>query len=1074
MISKEFQLQPGLNEIKVDPKFIGVPFLWQGRTLVGTDCVGLVWMFLKDNGIVKEDTDGSEYDKDWEKNDPQRLVKALVKVGRRIDKQEDLQPFDVILFKINGVVNHVGVYIGYNKFLHVHAGSNSAIGRLSTLWGKFFYCAVRPTEPGSNEELYKEIENIEVGAPVVAAIVAIVSIFTAVAAATGSVLVAALVTTVVAVASVVAIVTAPKPPKPNFGSSNPSVEGSPRYSSFGALQNTASSELPVPVLYGELKLFGNAIYQSEPGETVYRCDALCEGEVNSISTVKVNDIDITSLEGCSVTTYTGTTTQTVDSRFSSRVSGLRNLVYLALTLKSSDKLKGGFPTVSCLVQGSKIKTWNGSVWSAGTIYSDNPAACVRDFLINTRYGVGLNESLIDNASFGEVYDYCDVSVSNNDGGTEKRYILNYIIDVKRPATDILQDMCNCFGGFLIWAGNKLKLRVEKVENVVQNFTMDNIVEGSFSYQYTPKDSMINRLKVQYIDPTQNYTKVYAMAEDKIDQDERSAIEGGNGVFEKELSLLGVTKFSRASRIANYSLKSNKAAPIICKFKVGIYAIHCEPGDVVSVSHDVSDWVNKPFRIVNMKEEPNDEMSLVCKEYNDSVYDDSYGSGISIYSYGAPQLPTQPLGNVSNITLSESDLYVNKDGTVVSDILIGFTAPSTGLDYFSHYNIELKKGSGSYIPVGITGTTSFKISIVEALVAYQVRIKTVSIYGLLSSGIESSAFTPVGKTAPPGDVSYFSVLQEGDNLNFEWTSITDADVAGYEIREGISWQSAQFIVKTLPSENTHSLSTFNAGSKTYRIKSFDTSGNYSVNDTTDSIVLTAKPSSVVIGTFGQWSRFGEIIVSEKIQQSWVNAYDSTYNRRAYTIKTQNRWDGSGTWDNPSEANAWDRNIETAEGTWSTNVWDIGGVLQGLHTLDIRHLIGFGSSFTMEYRISDDTVTWSDWKLYVAGYISGRFMQFRGTIQAGDTNNNITTYHAVGTITLATSEQQQLNAVVASGGSTFAFSPNYTGLQSIVITTVGSSPLRPRITSQNVLGFAVILEDKNDVSQVGNINWRSMGY
>lgn len=278
MISKEFQLQSGLNEIKVDPKFIGVPFEWRGRTLEKTDCVGLVWLFLQDNGITKDDSDGSYYDKDWDKNDPQRMLKALIKMGKRIDKQEELQPFDIILFKVNGMACHVGIYIGYGKFLHIHFKANSAIGKLSA-WGRFFYCAIRPTETGNNEVLYKEIENIEVGLPIVWIFVQFV--------------IAVAVAVVVSMAAqAVLTALAPKPPKPDFGSSGSSVDGSPRYSSFGALQNTASSELPVPVLYGELKLFGNAIYQSDPGVIVYRCDALCEGEIQSIRDVRVNDTGI--------------------------------------------------------------------------------------------------------------------------------------------------------------------------------------------------------------------------------------------------------------------------------------------------------------------------------------------------------------------------------------------------------------------------------------------------------------------------------------------------------------------------------------------------------------------------------------------------------------------------------------------------------------------------------------------------------------------------------------------------------------------------------------------------------------
>ena len=84
MISETKLLSPGLKEIKVDSKFIGIPFEWKGRSVKGTDCVGLVWLFLKENGIVKDDTDGRTYDEGWDKEDPQRIVKALIKIGRRI------------------------------------------------------------------------------------------------------------------------------------------------------------------------------------------------------------------------------------------------------------------------------------------------------------------------------------------------------------------------------------------------------------------------------------------------------------------------------------------------------------------------------------------------------------------------------------------------------------------------------------------------------------------------------------------------------------------------------------------------------------------------------------------------------------------------------------------------------------------------------------------------------------------------------------------------------------------------------------------------------------------------------
>ena len=73
---------------------------------------------------------------------------------------------------------------------------------------------------------------------------------------------------------------------------------SPRYS-FGALNNTTTSELPVPVLYGSLKCYGNNIYQSEPADPITRVVSICEGEIESITNVLVNDVPIEDITGCS-------------------------------------------------------------------------------------------------------------------------------------------------------------------------------------------------------------------------------------------------------------------------------------------------------------------------------------------------------------------------------------------------------------------------------------------------------------------------------------------------------------------------------------------------------------------------------------------------------------------------------------------------------------------------------------------------------------------------------------------------------------------------------------------------------
>lgn len=215
---------------------------------------------------------------------------------------------------------------------------------------------------------------------------------------------------------------APKPATISFGFQG-ALGASPRYGQFGPLGNTISNELAVPVVYGKIKLAGNIIWQSDPGETVSRIVALCEGEIQAITDIRANDLRIETGQdapGCSATKYLGTTTQTVDSRIpavdaSGALLGanmnLRNLAHLAVTLVASEQLSGGDPTITSVVCGQLVETWTGTTWTTTKSFSRNPVAIVRDLLINDRYGLGIPKANLDEETFGAAYDYCEAVVS---------------------------------------------------------------------------------------------------------------------------------------------------------------------------------------------------------------------------------------------------------------------------------------------------------------------------------------------------------------------------------------------------------------------------------------------------------------------------------------------------------------------------------------------------------------------------------------------------------------------------------------------------------------------------------------
>lgn len=92
-------------------KYIGTPYRWGGTTPDGFDCSGFVRYVFNENGIPLG-----------------RSSHVQVQEGKPV-RLSDLKPGDLIFFKMRhrrrdrSHVNHVGLYVGNNKF--IHAASNS-------------------------------------------------------------------------------------------------------------------------------------------------------------------------------------------------------------------------------------------------------------------------------------------------------------------------------------------------------------------------------------------------------------------------------------------------------------------------------------------------------------------------------------------------------------------------------------------------------------------------------------------------------------------------------------------------------------------------------------------------------------------------------------------------------------------------------------------------------------------------------------------------------------------------------------------------------------------------------------
>lgn len=265
--------------------------------------------------------------------------------------------------------------------------------------------------------------------------------------------------------------------------------------------------------------------------------------------------------------------------------------------------------------------------------SSNPALAVLDFLINTRYGVGLPVPVMNVQSFADEAQFCDEVVSNETSVVppleapspftipEKRFKLDINLTEKKNALEHLMDMLATFRAFLVYQAGQIYLRIEKKEISQQSFTdqpevvSEGIIEGSFSFSEISSRERPNRVNVEFVRDDDGYRRDFAQASDEWDQDVRGE------VVEKTFTLLGIKRQTQARRMVQFFLDQAIFRRYLCKFRVGVGAMKAMAGDVIDVTHQVPGWVNKTFRIASIKEMENDELELGCIEYVYDVYHD---------------------------------------------------------------------------------------------------------------------------------------------------------------------------------------------------------------------------------------------------------------------------------------------------------------------------------------------------------------------------------------------------------------------------------------------------------------------
>jgi len=598
----------------------------------------------------------------------------------------------------------------------------------------------------------------------------------------------------------------------------------------GVLVNKESNIEPIPVIYGERRVGGVRVFVStknapggDPNEFLYIALAMAEGEVESIYDLYIDDVPITDSKYSGLYTYnvhTGADDQVYDPLLTEANAGwtsdhkLSGVAYIAIRLKWNSNVFSGVPDITAVVKGRKVYDPR----SANTVYSNNPALSIRDYLTNNRYGKGVPLSAIDDTAFSNAANDCDESVTfYPDGENGKIFECNTVLQTDETLFSNIEKMLMGCRGFLPYNQGFYSLIIDKSRSSVFAFDHETIV-GGISIQGETKENKFNRVLVKFANPVVDYQPDQAVWPEPGSTEESNFLAEDNGtLLVEEIALETITNYYAARDLARVILKRSRNA-LRTSFKATSEALQLSVGDVVTVTHETPGWDDKPFQVEAILLNYDGTCDVSLLEYDSTIY--TYDLAAEQKVYPDTNLPNPfSVAPPTNLAVV-STTVVADDGTLLPSLRLNWTRSADS--FVSQYEVQYQRGSAiidlgsiadeytesenyglitaaasvlldygsidepvetdepDYNSTFVT-TTQYILKGITPSANYNIRIRAVNDFGVKSNFITISGLAEGDTDAPaiPDSIVATGSLRE---ITISWVPPTDPDYSHVEIWE----------------------------------------------------------------------------------------------------------------------------------------------------------------------------------------------------------------------------------------------------------------------------------------------------
>jgi len=614
----------------------------------------------------------------------------------------------------------------------------------------------------------------------------------------------------------------------------------------GQLVTTRSPTADARVVYGQTRLGGNMVFVETTGENRKRMTqviTIAGHEIQDIvdlyaNDTKLNDTDLSGSTSLAPTYKNndsalrfnwrkGTVTQTAMSLLQeTKAEEFRFLGIAVIAIRLNyfeNTFPTGVPNFTATIKGKKVFDPRTNI----TSYSNNAALCIRDYLIDTDYGLGASASEIDEQSFEDAADICDEDVELKKGGTEKRYTINGAFSSAEKPKDVLAKMLTACGGKLSYVGGKWTLRVAAYRAPTVTLTEDDIVGAVTMQASQSRRDIFNAVKGTYSEPETLYQPASFPPITNLVYE----TEDGERIW-KDVQFPFTTSAATCQRLAKISLETARqqiSFTMSCK----LTAFALQPGDTVNVNFERYGWNNKVFEVYNWtfniadsNSGPAPKIDLVLRETASGIYDWNSGQETEIDLAPNTDLPDPFEVTPPGIDITDELAIISEE--VLTKLVVNVTGENT---FQVFYEVQARKsGDTDYTNLGQASGNRFELPNVEDGATYEVRARSVNSFGVRSE-YTTGFHQVVGKTTPPSDVTNFSMNIVGSEAYFTWSPVPDLDLSHYKIRHSRLTASAEYsdavdLVFRVARPGVSAVAPAMTG--TYFIKAIDKLGNASVN------------------------------------------------------------------------------------------------------------------------------------------------------------------------------------------------------------------------------------------------------